>query len=251
MTFAHPGDSHKHSLETLHQLVEYDEFMESITSVVDLGCGNGDDLLWWATRTTRDTVPVPLNISCTGIDVNVQPLLSITNHNINYQQHDFENFIEHSDKGFDILWCHDAFQFAVSPVQTLTRWRDIASNGAMLYICVPLTQQIYHRHLNYYLPSGNYYHYSLVNLIYMLATAGWDCRSGFFKQSPTDNWLHAIVYKSNQEPLNPKTTSWHELSELKLLPESADTSIYAHGYLRQQDLIIPWIDRGLTSMARQ
>ena len=44
MTFAHPGDSHNHSLETLNQLVEYDEFMESITSVVDLGCGNGDDM---------------------------------------------------------------------------------------------------------------------------------------------------------------------------------------------------------------
>jgi hypothetical protein len=89
----------------------------------------------------------------------------------------------------------------------------------------------------------------MVNLIHMLATAGWDCRSGFFRQSPGDMWLHAMVYKGDQTPLNPKTTNWHELSELKRLPESADASIYAHGYLRQQDLVVPWIDHSLMSMA--
>ena len=83
----------------------------------------------------------------------------------------------------------------------------------------------------------------------MLATSGWDCRSGFFKQAPNDMWLHAIIYKSEHEPMDPKTTSWYRLAELKLLPESADLSVDAHGFLQQQDLIVPWIDHSIMSMA--
>ena len=85
----------------------------------------------------------------------------------------------------------------------------------------------------------------------MLATAGWDCQSGFFKQAPLDPWIHAVVYKSNHTPLNPKTTSWHTLSELNLLPESAARSVFSHNYLRQQDLVVPWLDHSLLSMAIQ
>ena len=251
MTFGHPGDSHQHSLETLNQLYEYDDFMASIKTMLDLGCGSGDDLRWWATRTTRDDVPMPLNIDCTGVDLATKLGLTDQYPNISYQATDFENTIVPHPKGFDILWCHDAFQFAQNPLATLSKWWHMASPGAMLYICVPITQRIHHRQLDYYLPSGSYYHYSMVNLMYMLATAGWDCRSGFFKQAPTDTWLHAMVYKGTQEPLNPKTTDWYKLSELKLLPESADASIYAHSHLRQQDLVIPWVDHSLMSMAMQ
>jgi len=85
--------------------------------------------------------------------------------------------------------------------------------------------------------------------MYMLATAGWDCGAGFFKQSLTEPWIHAVVYRSSQQPRNPRDTDWHILSELKLLPESAERSIYTHNYLRQQDLIVPWIDYSLLSMA--
>jgi hypothetical protein len=89
----------------------------------------------------------------------------------------------------------------------------------------------------------------MVSLIYQLATSGWDCGSGFFKQAPTDPWIHAVVYKSTQTPNNPKTATWHALSELGLLPKSAMKSIFAHNYLRQQDLVIPWIDHSLMSMS--
>jgi ubiquinone/menaquinone biosynthesis C-methylase UbiE len=251
MRFEKTTDSHQHSLETLDQLFQYSDFMYSIVSLVDLGCGPGDDLKWWATRTTTDEPPVPLNIQCTGVDLADQLPLAKSHTNISYQSGDFEGSITAPDKGFDILWCHDAFQFAVNPIQTLSRWWNMTSPGGMLYICVPITQRIHRRQLDYALPAGNYYHYSMVNLMYMLATNGWDCRSGFFKQSPNDNWLHAIVYKSDQAPLDPKTASWYRLAELKLLPESADTSINAHGYLEQQDLVVPWIDHSLMSMAVQ
>lgn len=240
---------HENSLKTLNQLYEYDDFMYSIRTVVDLGCGPGYDLEWWATRTTRDETAEPLNISCTGVDLPHNNFAIKKYPNVEYQLHDFESLIETPENGFDILWCHDSFQYAVTPIQTLSRWWDIASRGGMLYICVPITQRIHHRQLDYFAPSGNFYHYSLANLIYMLATAGWDCRSGFFKQDVNDNWIHAVVYKSDIKPLDPKTASWYKLSELELLPASADASVLAHGYLRQQDLLIPWLDKSLTSMS--
>jgi ubiquinone/menaquinone biosynthesis C-methylase UbiE len=247
--FKKTTDSHQHSLETLNQLYQYDDFMYSIKTVVDLGCGKGDDLEWWATRTTRDETAEPLNIQCTGVDLSDRFSLTKKYSNIAYQQRDFESLIEAPKTGFDILWCHDSFQYAVNPLQTLSRWWNIASPGGMLYICVPVTQRIYGRQLEYALASGNFYHHTMVSLMYMLATNGWDCRGGFFKQSPGDEWIHACVYKSETEPMDPKNASWYKLSELKLLPESTDTSINAHGYLRQQDLIIRWLDHNIMSMA--
>jgi ubiquinone/menaquinone biosynthesis C-methylase UbiE len=249
MTFAHPGDSHQHSLETLNQLFEYDDFMFSLRTMVDLGCGTGDDLIWWATRTTRDDNPKPLNIDCYGVDLDENLLIASEYKNITYQPGNFEDAIVAPDGGFDVLWCHDAFQYAQNPIQTLSNWWHIASSGGMLSLTVPITQQIHHRQLSYTLPNGCYYHHTMVSLMYMLATAGWDCGAGFFKQLPTEPWLHAVVYKSIHPPLDPRKTDWHRLSELNLLPPSAAASVYAHSALRQQDLIVPWLDHSLLSMA--
>ena len=247
--FTHPGDSHQHSLETLNQLFEYDDFMLSIRTMVDLGCGTGDDLVWWATRETRDDVPEPLNIQCVGVDLAENLPVAHDHKNITYQRNNFEDKIHAPADGFDILWCHDAFQYARDPIQTLSNWWHIASPGGMLSLTIPLTQQIHRRQLSYELPNGCYYHHTMVSIMYMLATAGWDCGAGFFKQYPGDPWLHAIAYRSEHAPMNPRETDWHRLVELNLLPETAAKSIYGHNALRQQDLVIPWVDHSLLSMA--
>jgi SAM-dependent methyltransferase len=249
MKFIHSKDSHHHSLQTLDQLYRYDDFMYSIRSMVDLGCGNGDDLIWWATRTTRDDTPVPLNIRCTGIDL--APKLSIINSHLNasYVSQNFEDPIIPHPGGFDVLWCHDAFQYAINPIKTLSQWWHMTSEGGMLALIVPVTQSIHHRQVSYVLSSGCYYHHTMVSLIYMLATSGWSCSQGFFKQDPTEPWINAVVYKSNIEPMLPHETTWHRLSELGLLPDSAKASVYAHNALRQQDLVVPWIDHSFRSMA--
>jgi SAM-dependent methyltransferase len=247
--FTRPGDSHRHSLETLNQLYEYDDFMFSLRNVIDLGCGTGDDLAWWATRTTRDDNPQPLNIKCYGIDLQKNLLVASEHKNISYQPGNFEDTIMAPEGGLDVLWCHDAFQYAINPIQTLSNWWHITSPGGMLSLTVPITQQIHRQQLSYVLSNGCYYHHTMVSLMYMLATAGWDCGAGFFKQTPTEPWIHAVVYKSNQPPQPPQDINWHTLVELNLLPQSAVKSIYAHNALRQQDLVVPWIDHSLSSMA--
>lgn len=250
--FRNPEESHRHSLEILNLLYEYDDFMESVGSVADLGCGDGMDLEWWATRTTRDDNPVPLNIKCAGIDILDTIKVSKKYPNISYQKTDFENVEELSKNlKFDVLYCHDAFQYCITPISTLKSWRNITNDSGMLILSIPETVNVHRRTLSYIQPTGCYYHHSMVSLIHMLAINGWDCQAGFFKKAIGDPWLHAIVYKSDHEPMNPKTTSWHNLAEKNLLPKSAVQSIERYGFVRQEDLILPWLDKSLSWLGKQ
>jgi hypothetical protein len=246
MTFRNPEESHAHSLETLNCLYEHDDFMASVDTLIDLGCGAGLDVEWWATRTTRDDNREPLNIKCTGLDL--LPELSIASKypNITYQYNNFEEQIfTQKKKKYDVLWCHDAFQYAVNPLGTLKLWWSIAEPGAMLTLILPQTTNVEFRKLSFAQPNGCYYHYTIVNLIHMLAVSGWDCSTGFFKKSPTDPWLHAVAYRSEHPPLDLKT-SWYQLSDLGLLPETAMHSIQRHGHVVQDELVLPWLDQSRT-----
>ena len=249
--FATSAENHQHSLDTLNQLQEYDEFMESIQTVVDLGCGDGLDLEWWATRMTREDRPKPLNIQCTGIDLASDLRMAKQYPNITYQQNNFEEEVRAGKHKYDVLWCHNSFQYAVNPIQTLSKWWEVANDGAMLVLILPQTTHMRRNKMSFTQESGCYYHHTMVSLIHMLAISGWDCHTGFFKKDPQDTWLHAIVYKSDKGPQDPRTTTWHKLSELKLLPDTAEKSVYTHDLLRQEDLILPWLDQSLTWLGQQ
>ena len=252
MTFRNDDESHTHSLQTLNTLFEYDDFMESVGTLVDLGCGPGLDLEWWATRTTRDDVPLPLNIRCTGVDIVATPTVVKKHSNIVYQKIDFENTENLPKKSkFDVLWCHDAFQYCVDPLATLAKWNAIAEAGGMLSMAVPQTTNMDIRQLSFVQPTGCYYHHTVVSLMHMLAVNGWDCNSGFFLKRPDDEFIHVIAYKSTHAPMPYSTTTWYELAEKDLLPETAVTSIRRHGTLRQQDLVLSWIDKNLSWMGQQ
>lgn len=239
------------SLEVLNALHQYDDFMASIRTLIDLGCGSGEDLLWWGTAATRDDSPIPLNIKCVGMD-KLERLDCVKPYpNISYRQGNFESIDKTSNEEFDVLWCFDSFQYCIDPLNTLKRWWNIASAGAMLCISVPQTTGYQRRQTQIYQHSGQYYHHTLVSMIHMLAVTGWNCKSGFFLKRPENNWIHAVVYKHDAGAFDLDQVNWYTLMEAGRLPDSADTGILAHGYLRQQDLILPWVDRSLHVLAKQ
>ena len=249
--FTSPENSHQHSIETLNCLYEYDDFMSSINTMVDMGCGAGLDLEWWATRTTRDESKIPLNIKCLGVDL--APSLPISHRypNIQYANHNFETLLKMHKHSYDVMWCHDAFQYVINPFETLSNWWKIISENGMLVIVVPQTTNLRFNIQEFNQQSFCYYNYTLVSLIHLLAVSGFDCGGGFFKKNRTDPWLHAVVYKSKHAPMDPRTTSWYNLVDLELLPETAVKSINSYGFLRQQDLVLPWLDKSITAFNTQ
>ena len=86
--FTSDQKSHKHSLEVLDLLYQYNDFMDSIDSVCDMGCSTGLDLEWWATRMVEDNDEnyIPLEIDCTGIDTNDSINMADKYNNIEYIQ---------------------------------------------------------------------------------------------------------------------------------------------------------------------
>lgn len=239
MSFSSEHESHQHSLETLDLLYGYPDFMESVDSVCDVGCGKeGLDLEWWATREVDDDdVIIPLNINCTGIDIHDHIL--VVHDNIRYIKHNFETKL---DEQFDVLYCHDSFQYAFNPLLTLSNWYDMLTDGGMLVLQVPSTTNLEYNKLAFSQPNFHYYNHTLDGLIHMLAVNGFDCNSGFFQQQFNDKWIKAIVYKSDIRPMNPKTTTWYDLADKKLIPDTGVESINKYGYMKREDLVLPWLD---------
>ncbi len=244
VVFSSAEESHNHSLETLSKLEQYQDFMRSIDTMVDVGCGTGLDLEWWATRTFMDDNDreIPLNIKCTGIDQHHALNIAQRYDNIVYQRKDFEE--DPTKKhAFDVVWCHDAFQYAINPLQTLENFRHMLSPDGMLAMSVPQTTNIVYHKQEFDQRDFQFYNHTLVSLIHMLALNGFDCKSGFFQKKPEDPWINLVVYKSRVKPMDPRTTTWFELMETDLLPITAEDSIKKCGHVRQQDLVLQWLDR--------
>jgi len=239
MSFSSEKVSHQHSLETLELFYSHSDFMESIDSVCDMGCGReAFDLEWWATREVNDDdVIIPLNINCVGMDMHDSILMK--HENISYKKYDFEIEI---DEKFDILWSHDSFQYALNPMKTLRNWYFMLNDNGMLAIIVPCTTNLEYNHLMFSQPNFHYFNYTLDGLIHMLSVNGFDCNSGFFQHNVNDKWIKLIVYKSDIEPMNPKTTTWYDLADTGLIPTSGVESINKYGYMKREDLVLPWLD---------
>jgi len=246
--FSDSQASHEHSLETLNLLAEYDSFMESVDTLADFGCGvDGLDLEWWATRHTRDDGAdrTPLNIKCTGVDLVDSLPVAKKHKNIVYRRADLEApAVAQSE--FDVVWCHNTFQYILNPLAALRHWNTQIRDNGMLCLIVPQTTNLDFNRQAFDQWDGQYFNHTMVSLIHMLAVNGFDCRNGFFKKAVGDPWLHAVVYKSEVAPMDPRTTSWFELAEHELLPESAVESLTKYGCVRQHDLVLPWLDKNLS-----
>jgi SAM-dependent methyltransferase len=233
----------RHSLKILNQLREYDSFLDSLRVIADMGCGTGEDIQWWATLETRDDPPKPYNYRCFAVDQDSTKLSQIKKHpNIILWEKDFTNKHIFSTK-VDLMMSHDSLQYSHNPLDTLKNWNHAMNVNGMLVISVPQHSGVEYN--NYYSRSysGCYYHYTPVGLIYMLAVNGFDCRDAYLLKKFNDPWINIAVYKSDVEPMNPATTSWIDLIDTGLLNISVVESIKKYGYLRQEDIVYPWLDK--------
>lgn len=233
--------SHEHSLRVLELLSLYDDFMDSLTVIADMGCGSGLDIEWWALSESRDDPPIPHNYTCYAVDRDISKLDSGMPENVIPIQGDFQTPLV--PRKIDLLWSHDSFQYATDPLGTLKVWNESMSDSGMLVLILPQTSgHQYNRHSNR-VHSGSYFNHNVCNLMYMMAVNGFDCKDAYFYKMPNDPWVHAIAYKSEFAPMDPATTTWYDLVEKDLVNQSVKDSINKYGYLRQEDMICQWIDR--------
>jgi trans-aconitate methyltransferase len=242
MTFKNPHYSHEHSLEILNLLYGYDSFLDSLKVICDMGCGSALDAQWWATLETRDDPPEPRGYRVYAVDRDferVEPDLKATP-GIRWIAQDF-NKVELPER-IDLLWCHDAFQYSVNPLQTLAQWNSQMNTDGMLVMSLPQDINYIYNKLQFKTRNYSYFNYSIPNLIYMLAVNGFDCRDAYFYKNMQSNWINVAVYKSG-EPMDPASTSLFDLADKGLFNDSMVGSINSHGYLRQEDIIFTWLDK--------
>ena len=241
--FNNAHESHAHSLIVLNLLKEHDTFMESISSVADMGAGAGMDCVWWNNATTRDTPSEPLNLKVFAVD-RVAPTFDFElPERVVPVTRDFEKPCLSTT--VDVIWCHDAFQFALNPVLTLKVWNTQLNENGLLYIGMPLLNYNKYNRWQSYGRNFQYYNHSFLGLVYMLAVNGFDCRDAYFRKQTDDPWLHAAVFKTAQEPRDPATTTWYDLVEAGLINESLANSLRTFGHVREQDALFPWLDKAL------
>ena len=230
-------------MEVLGQLREYDSFLDSIHTIADMGCGIGNEIYWWATLETRDDPPVPYNYNCFAVDRDLNKLAQVPNiGNINKINRDF-NDPTIIPVSVDLMFAHDSLQYSHNPLATLRNWNKLMTTNGMLILSVPQSNGVEHN--RYYSRTYDhcYYNHTPTSLIYMLAVNGFDCRDAYLLKRFQNPWIDIAVYKSDIEPMDPATTSWFDLIDTGLLHPTIVNSINKNGHLRQEEIVMPWLDR--------
>jgi SAM-dependent methyltransferase len=235
--------SHEHSLEILNLIYGYDSFLDSLKTIADMGCGAGLDTRWWAELMTRDDPPEPRNYLVYAVDKDVDQIdESVKNlENVKIIQGNFEERVV--PRQVDLIWAHDVFQYVQDPLGCLATWKSTLNTDGMMILSLPQStywddsrgQLVVSSH------SHQYYSYNLLNLIYMLAVSGFDCRDAYFYRKKNSPWLYAAVYASTYGPL--PGASWYDLADRNLINDSIINSVNSYGYARLEDTLVVWLDK--------
>lgn len=233
----------RHALFVLESMRPHDEYLGRLTTICDMGCGSGEDIAWWATLVDNQDPPQPYNFTCFAVDKDPLKLAQVPKlPNLHTMERDFNNIVMPVDS-VDLIWSHDSLNYSTDPIATLKHWHNMMTTDGMLILSIPQHSGVENN--RYYSRSYSqcFYHYTPVSLIYMLALNGFDCRDAYLLKQFNDPWIQMAVYKTDVEPMNPETTTWYDLANKNLLHPTAVESIMKHGYLRQEEILYPWLNR--------
>jgi SAM-dependent methyltransferase len=243
--FKNSQGSYQHTEFIRDLLYQYDSFLDSLEVIADFGCGEGLDLKWWATLETRDDPSEPRNYLCYAVDRNIKQIQKdVANlSNVQIIEADLEDPDRFISRQIDLIWCHDVFQYITNPVYTLRQWNEMMSVNGMLVMSIPQSVHYEHNRLNNLSHNGWYFNHNVVNMMYMLAVNGFDCRDAYFYKDINNMWLHVAVYKSDIPPMDPQATTWHDLVDAGLVNESVRQCIDRYGYVKQEEILTTWLDK--------
>ncbi len=235
--------ANRHATHILETIQQYDTFLESIRTVADMGCGAGEDAHWWATLENYNDPPEPYNFNVFAVDRDPSKISQVpVLRNINKicDPYDKENLFPIS---IDLMWAHDSLQYSTNPLKTLRMWNSYMTVNGMLLISIPQSNGVEYNRYYSRTHSGCYFNYTPTSLIYMLAVNGFDCRDAYLLKKFNDPWIQMAVYKTDVSVMDPDTTNWYDLADKNLLHPSMISSINTHGFLPQEEILMPWLDK--------
>jgi len=235
-----PEQSHQHSLQTLNIIAEYPDFLAGITNICDMGAGIGLDAQWFTQLADPDGRRYNHNVTAVDISPDRSRLVwgDAT-----------WNFGDYSIVDLplqDLIWCHDSFQYAISPLHTLFHWNKLLKTDGMLIIQMPYRLNVDNHKdrlkVNYRAEPGVYNVHTLSNLLIQLICAGYDCRTSNFMLDRETGWLSAAVYKITEPKMY---ANLHDMLAEKRLPVCLEDKIHGTGYFDETDLVVEWLDRSV------
>ena len=241
----YPLDLHPIAKRLFGYLEDYDDLMDSITRIADMGCGAGNDIHYFANLKTPEGAP--RNISCLGIDQDLKQFRLGTPKNLKLLQANFET-VRLPDKQ-DVIWSFDSLSYCKSPLNALLNFRENLHDSGMLFITVPQYTSIVDNRLITVCLDGTQHDFNICNLMYLLALAGFDIKDGFYYKQANIPLVTAAVYKSESGPMDANTT-WYNLLDQDLLPRFVANCVTQHGYPIAQKLILRWLNGSLIDFSK-
>jgi hypothetical protein len=206
-------------------------------------CGIGEDAHWWATLENYNEPPEPYNFNVFAVDKDPSKISQVPvlkNINKICDPYDKENLFPVS---IDLMWAHDSLQYSTNPLKTLRMWNSYMTVNGMLLISIPQSNGVEYNRYYSRTHNGCYFNYTPSSLIYMLAVNGFDCRDAYLLKKFNDPWIQMAVYKTDVSVMDPDTTNWYDLADKNLLHPSMVSSINTHGFLPQEEILMPWLDK--------
>lgn len=232
-----------HARKFLEEIYQHPELMLSISSVLDIECNTGADTEWWATRKDYDEKnPKPLEIDVTAIsrvsEINKQVKEL---ERVEYKQTPTD-FWKVLDSTYDVVWCHNVLHKYQNFYEVLQRINACQEVDGMLCIAVPKIHNIFYGEPDYRLYPECHTDINIVNLIYGLSLAGYDCRDAYFMQEKNSNLIKAVVYKNTDVIYDLNEVTPYDLMEMDRLPGSMVNQLNKFGYISNKNLFLSWLD---------
>jgi len=232
-----------HARKFLEEIYQHPDLMLSINSVLDIECNTGVDTEWWATRENyEETNPQPLEIDVTAIsrvpEINKQ-VKELDRVNYIQTPTDFWKVL---DSTYDVVWCHNVLHKYHNFYDVLQRINALQDVDGMLCITVPKIHNIFYGEPDYRLYPDCHTDINIVNLIYGLSLAGYDCRDAYFMQEKNSNLINAVVYKNTDVIYDLNEVTPYDLMEMDRLPGSMVNQLNKFGYISNKNLFLSWMD---------
>lgn len=216
---------------------------DQLLDVLDVGCGDGIQAEWWASRQppdAEDRYDIKPSVECHGVDL-FPPSSDLVN-KFYYKQGDYHN-LTYKDSQFDIVWSHFSLEYSPTPFKALAEWRRVCKPDGHLYLTIPGSFKKKFGRIHTGIKPGQQSWFTVPMLMYMLAYTGWSPKNSFFEQDFKNGVIRGLIAANPEQStaIDPVTTNLYEMAEKGVFNEWCNAMINDTGTFDESRLVITWV----------